>query len=193
MSAPNFASTNTSVLYCIFPEDEWDYNDAKINARNNLKSKGWESFDEWDGDNYYCGHYFASKVEYIDIPEWYVKIITKAKIVSGYYEGGAFDYDVEIKFVSRGWGYDEDYCEDEITPENCIKENWYGNRGLSKIHSRHICDKINSIIQAMKDEAEEVFKMHCDQRLVCGGIFSNGEAVYYDADSERGKLKAKLV
>lgn len=192
MSAPNFARTNTDALYCIFSQDEWEYEHTRNYALFALKEKGWDAADGWDGDRYYCGRYFAEKSVTIPLHESEFRIAVKAKTVSGYYEGGTFDFDVFLNFMPYDWRIDIDYSEDEIVPERCIADDWYGNAGLNKIHARRICDKIERIVQDLKDEAEEVFKKCCDRKLVCGGIFSNGEAVYYDADSERGRLKAAV-
>lgn len=192
MSAPNFAQTNTDVLYCIFSQDEWEHEVTVCDASSALREKGWERTDEYDGGRYYCGHYFAKKSVTIPLHESEFQITIKAKTVSGYYEGGTFDFDIFLNFYPYDWRIDIDYYEEQITPENCIADDWYSNAGLSKIHAHHICDKIERIIQGMKDEAQEVFKKCCDRKLVCGGIFSNGEAIYYDADSERGRLKAAV-
>ena len=59
-----------------------------------------------------------------------------------------------------------------------IRENWYDNKGLNKIHSVHIIRKIQAIIDELKNEAELAFSMYCDEEMSLAWIASNGEAGY---------------
>lgn len=59
-----------------------------------------------------------------------------------------------------------------------IRDDWYENKGMSKIHAAHIIRKIESIIDDLKNEAELAFSKYCDEELFCAWQAFNGEAGY---------------
>ena len=77
-------------------------------------------------------------------------------------------------------GYNEsfEYDPDELEPYDVIRDNWYDNKGLSKIHAARIVRKIEAIIDELKNEAELAFSMYCDDEMYCAYRCSNGEAGY---------------
>ena len=77
-----------------------------------------------------------------------------------------------------GWYSDFEYDPDELEPYDVIRDNWYDNKGLSKIHAARIVRKIEAIVDELKNEAELAFSMYSDEELYCAWIASNGEACY---------------
>ena len=59
-----------------------------------------------------------------------------------------------------------------------VSDNWTGNKGLSKIHAQRINEAMHQAINKLQEEAEKAFAASCDDKLVCVGVFSNGEAIY---------------
>ena len=53
--------------------------------------------------------------------------------------------------------------------------------------------RLRVALDEMICEAEDVFQANSEHRLACVGIFSNGEAIYSDLDTERGRLKAAVA
>ena len=206
MSTPNFALQNAS-RYFVFgmpvyytQEDidaneldqdllghyneigtEDNYYNDKGNVAHELKTKGWCDIDECDGDRNYPTHLFSEKTKTIWLNgQTSVDVTIQAGYTSGYYEAANFDWFVKIKVDGMIDGYNEtfEYEPDELDPYDVIRDNWYDNKGLSKIHAAHIVRKINAIIDELKNEAELAFSMHCDEEIGLTCIFSNGEAIY---------------
>ena len=209
MSTPNFALKNAS-RYFVFgmpvyytQEDidengldqdlldqydelgtEFNYDTDKENVICTLKKKGWYDIEEYDGNRCYPMTLFAEKVEDIIFGRTHVDVIIKAGCTAGYYDAANFDWIVKIKVDGMIDGYNEsfEYDPDELEPYDVIRDNWYDNKGLSKIHAARIVRKINAIIDELKNEAELAFSMYSDEELCCAWIASNGEACYDRTD-----------
>lgn len=205
MSTPNFALKNTS-RYFVFgmpvyytQEDidengldqdlldkydeigtEANYYDVKHNVAYELKAKGWHDIDECDGDRSYPTHLFAQKAECFMCGNTPIDIIIQAGCTSGYYEAANFDWlaKVRVSGTINGWCETFEYEPDELDVDDVIKQNWYDNKGLSKIHAAHVIRKIQAIIDELKNEAELAFSMYCDEEMYCVYQCFNGEAGY---------------
>lgn len=222
MSTPNFKVENASKYYVFGTNvyvtqedidegyreqeqlgqfDEWatqDNFDCDLaNAKYELIGKGWKESKGYDGDRSYTGCYFAEKTSEFYYGGTSFEITIQAKAVSGYYEGATFDYDASLRvFPEHNYDFDYDlfgnykFCEKFV-----IDDNLLDNLGMSKIHAKNVVKKVYDELQKLQDEAEEVFQMYSEYRLGCAGIFSNGEAIYYDTEncSKREELKAQLA
>lgn len=204
MSTPNFALKNAS-RYFVFgapvyytqedideygmdPErlGEYDeegtrlsYEEAKDNVAYELQAKGWQNIDESDGEINYTS-LFSEKTKEIDLSDVSVYVTVKAGCTSGYYEAANFDWLAKIEVYGLFGGYHDNflYDADELDADDVIRDNWYGNKGLSKIHAAHIIKKIETIIDELKNEAEIAFSMYCDEEMYCVYQCFNGEAGY---------------
>jgi len=214
MATPNFKKPSTSKYFCFgfnkfyesedvrengLSEDmigeydevltEMDYQDAITNVVCELKSKGWDAADGGDNNRYYYGAYIATKNIRVKYAGMDIEIRVNAKAVSGYYEAATFDFDIdEIEICTPQGEYVATYDFECIDESMIVKHNWLGNVGFSKIHAKRLCAKIQSSVEDAVEEMEKVFAEYCEQIMVCGGIFSNGEAIYYPADSLKGRL-----
>ena len=200
MSTPNFALKNAS-RYFVFgmpvyytQEDidengldqdllgkydefstECHYYDDKHNVAYELKAKGWDDIDEYDGDRSYPTHLFAQKAESFFCGDTPIDIIIKAGCTAGYYQAANFDWFVNVRVDCDDSAL---YDPDELEAYDVIRDNWYGNRGLSTIHAARIIRKIQAIIDDLKNEAELAFSMYCDEEMYCAWRAFNGEAGY---------------
>ena len=205
MSTPNFALKNAS-RYFVFgmpvyytQEDiddngldqdllgkydelgtELNYQADKENVAYELKANGWHDIDELDGDRSCPTSLFAEKTKTILFGSTSVDITMQAGCTSGYYEAANFDWFSSVKVCGliEGWNEEFDYEADELEEYDVIRDNWYDNKGLSKIHASHIIRKIQAIIDELKNEAELAFSMYCDEEMGLACQFSNGEAIY---------------
>ena len=205
MSTPNFSLKNAS-RYFVFgmpvyytqediDENELDqdlldhydeigteinYSDVKHNVAYELKAKGWHDIEECDGDRSYPTTLFSEKTKTISFGNTSVDITIQAGCTSGYYQAANFDWLVKIEVDGMIDGYNEsfEYEPDELEPYDVIHDNWYDNKGLSKIHAARTIRKIEAIIDELKNEAELAFSMYCDEEMCCTWIASNGEAGY---------------
>lgn len=205
MSTPNFALKNASRYFVFgmpvyYTQEEIDereldqdllgefdelgtefyYDVDKDNVAYELKAKGWHDIEERDGDRSYPTTLFSAKTVSIKCGDNSLDITIQAGCTSGYYEGANFDWFVNIKTCRKVDYYYEtcDYDYNDLTADDVIRDDWYDNKGLSKIHAAHILRKIESIIDGLKNEAELVFSKCCDEELYCDFVAFNGEAGY---------------
>ena len=205
MSTPNFALKNAS-RYFVFgmpqyytQEDidvneldqdllgefdelgtEFNFEDAKDNVTYELKAKGWNGIEECDGDCSYPTTLFSEKTVSIMCGDNPIDITIQAGFTSGYYEAANFDWFATVKVYNRVEYYYEtcDYEYGDFDADDVIRDDWYNNAGLSKIHAAHIIRKIQAIIDELKNEAELAFSMYCDEEMYCAYQCFNGEAGY---------------
>lgn len=203
MSAPNFKHVNTSKYYVFgtakyYTEDELnenggdlslvgqydedgtkiDFEDALYNCQAELCGKGWSEEDESDGDFGYPATIFASKVKHVFCAGVEIDVTLSAKAVSGYYEAATFDYEADFEVRDKSGYYVGQYDETYMTEESVINDNFCANKGLSKIQAKNIIRKVYEALQAMKDEAEEVFAMFSECECAVAYSCSNGETGY---------------
>lgn len=159
---------------------EANYEADRENVAYELKSKGWHDIEECDGNRSYPTTFFAQKVVSFMCGETPIDIIIKAGCTSGYYKAANFDWFAKVRVIN--WDYTSEYEHDELKADDVIRDNWYDNKGLSKIHAAHVIRKIEAIIDELKNEAELAFSMYCDEEMYCAYQCSNGEAGYGRAD-----------
>ena len=205
MSTPNFALKNASRFFVFgmpvyYTQEEIDeygldqnllgqfdelnieanYDADKENVAGELKAKGWHDIEECDGDRSYPTTLFSEKTKTICFGDTEVYVTMQAGCTSGYYEAANFDWSakVEVSGMIEGWHETFEYEHDELTADDVIRDNWYDNKGLSKIHATRIIRKIEAIIDDLKNEAELAFSMYCDEEMYCTFLAFNGEAGY---------------
>lgn len=205
MSTPNFALKNASRFFVLgtpvyYTQEEIDeyrldqnrlgeydeldteanYNADKENEAYELKEKGWHDIEERDGDCDYPTSLFSEKMASINCGDNSIDITIKAGCTSGYYQAANFDWFVNVKTCRKVDYYYEtcDYDYNDLTADDVIRDDWYENKGLSKIHAAHILRKIESIIDDLKNEAELAFSKYCDEEMYCTFCAFNGEAGY---------------
>ena len=205
MSTPNFALKNASRYFVFgmpvyYTQEEIDerelaqdlvgefdelstefyYYAARDNVAYELKANGWHDIVECDGDRSYPTSFFAEKTKTLCIGNVDIDVIVQAGCTSGYYQAANFDWLAKVKVYGLidGWHAEFEYEEDELEAYDVIGDNWYGNKGLSKIHAAHIIKRIEAIIDELKNEAELAFSMYCDEEMYCAYRCFNGEAGY---------------
>ena len=205
MSTPNFSLTNASRYFVLgmpvyYTQEEIDereldqdllgefdeigteslFQDTQHNVAYELKAKGWHDIEDCDGDRNYPTSLFSEKTVSIKCGDNSIDITIQAGCTSGYYQAANFDWFVNIKTYRRIDYYYEtcDYDYNDLTVDDVIRDDWYDNAGLSKIHAAHIIRKIEAIIDELKNEAELAFSMYCDEEMFCAWQAFNGEAGY---------------
>ena len=205
MSTPNFALKNASRYFVLgmpvyYTQEEIDereldqdllgefdeigteslFQDTQHNVAYELKAKGWHDIEDCDGDRNYPTSLFSEKTVSIKCGDNSIDITIQAGCTSGYYQAANFDWFVNIKTYRRIDYYYEtcDYDYNDLTADDVIRDDWYDNAGLSKIHAAHIIRKIEAIIDELKNEAELAFSMYCDEEMFCAYQCFNGEAGY---------------
>ena len=163
---------------------EANYEADRENVAYELKAKGWRDIDEHDYDRNYPTHFFSEKTKTIKCGDNRMDITIQAGCTSGYYEASIFDWFVVVKIYKRVDYYYEtyDYVYGDFNADDVIRDDWYDNAGLSKIHAAHIIRKIEAIIDELKNEAELAFSLYCDEEMYCAYQCFNGEAGYSRTD-----------
>lgn len=117
---------------------------------------------------------------------------------SGHYSGMNYDWDINIcdnfggNFRLSEYDDDVDSLVEDIADawQEKASDAWYEgwNAGMAKIQRKNLIKWVNKIIDKLSGEADDVCRDICEDVYVCGGIFSNGEAIYYKEDSLKGKV-----
>ena len=205
MSTPNFSLTNASRYFVLgmpvyYTQEEIDereldqnllgkfdeldteanYEADKENVACELKVKGWHDIEECDGDRSYPTSLFSEKTVSIKCGDNTIDVTIQAGCTSGYYQAANFDWFAKVKVsgMIEGWHETFEYEHDELDADDVIRDNWYDNKGLSKIHAAHTIRKIEAVIDDLKNEAECAFSEYCDEELFCDFVAVNGEAGY---------------
>lgn len=158
---------------------ETDYEDSKQNIVSGLQAKGWEDYDGYEGD--------ARVIAYKDKSLVYggceISLEIKALVRSGYYEGACMDLSGKVIIDSAGdyWTGSPEYdMFDDFDESYVIEDNWTGNAGLDHLQAKNIINKLNSIIEDLKIEAEYAFSRGCDREMFQAYYCSNGETGYFN-------------
>ena len=163
---------------------ETDYEFAKQNIVSGLQKKGWEDFDGYE-DN---AHVIAYKTAALNYGGCEISLEINALVRSGYYEGACMDLSGKVIIDSAGdyWTGSPEYDLFEDFNELYVTEdNWTGNAGLDHLQAKNIINKLNSVIEDLKNEAEYAFSCGCEYELYQAYHCFNGETGY-------GKMQKRL-
>lgn len=177
---------------------EISYGDCKQNIVSDLQAKGWEDYDGYEDD----AHVIAYKTKTLVYGGCEISLEINALVRSGYYEGACMDLSGKVTIDSAGdyWSGSPEYdmfdggefCEDSV-----IEDNWTGNAGLDRLQAKNIINKLNSIIEDLRNEAEYAFSRGCEYELYQAYRCGNGETGYgetqkklYQEMDEANKKKA---
>lgn len=195
MGANNFwRNGNLSKLYyALYEFDSEDvdnyscddyYDDIIADIRRDLLDKGWERDNEWLRLSYsFSKCYFAQKVESMKYCGNQFFIYFNACYLPGYYEGVEFDMDFSVwvlgwEFKIKDYDSIEDMAADIISSMECLRDA--SNINLLKAHKVHFKNKIESVVNAIKQEVETVYDTNLNACKYVAS-FSNGEAIYVQA------------
>ena len=158
---------------------ETDYEDSKQNIISGLQEKGWDDYDGYEGD----ARVIAYKDESLVYGGCEISLEIKALVRSGYYEGACMDLSGKVTIDSAGdyWTGSPEYdLFDDFDESYVIDDNWTGNAGLDHLQAKNIINKLNSIIEDLKIEAEYAFSSGCEREMFQAYHCSNGEAGYFN-------------
>ena len=162
-------------------QTEFDYQTEKENIVSELQKKGWEDFDGYEGD----AQVIAYKNKTLVYGGCEISLEIKALVRSGYYEGACMDLSGKVIIDSAGdyWTGSPEYDmfdDGEFSEISVVDDNWTGNPGLDHLQAKNIINKLNSIIEDLKIEAEYAFSRGCEREMFQAYHCSNGEAGYFN-------------
>lgn len=162
-------------------QTEFDYQTEKENIVSELQKKGWEDFDGYEGE----AQVIAYKNKALVYGGCEISLEIKALVRSGYYEGACMDLSGKVIIDSAGdyWTGSPEYDmfdDGEFSEISEVDDNWTGNPGLDHLQAKNIINKLNSIIEDLKIEAEYAFSRGCEREMFQAYHCSNGEAGYFN-------------
>ena len=165
-------------------QTDFDYQYQEKEIVSSLQKKGWEDFDGYE-DN---AHVIAYKNKTIVYGGCEISLEINALVRSGYYEGACMDLSGKVIIDSAGdyWTGSPEYdLFEDFNDLYVTEDNWTGNAGLDHLQAKNIINKLNSIIEDLKNEAEYAFSCGCEHELYLAYRFGNGETGY-------GKMQKRL-
>lgn len=162
-------------------QTEFDYQTEKENIVSELQKKGWEDFDGYEGE----AQVIAYKNKALVYGGCEISLEIKALVRSGYYEGACMDLSGKVTIDSAGdyWTGSPEYDmfdDGEFSEISVVDDDWTGNPGLDHLQAKNIINKLNSIIEDLKIEAEYAFSRGCEREMFQAYHCSNGEAGYFN-------------
>lgn len=162
-------------------QTEFDYQTEKENIVSELQKKGWKDFDGYEGE----AQVIAYKNKTLVYGGCEISLEIKALVRSGYYEGACMDLSGKVTIDSAGdyWTGSPEYDmfdDGEFSEISVVDDNWTGNPGLDHLQAKNIINKLNSIIEDLKIEAEYAFSRGCEREMFQAYHCSNGEAGYFN-------------
>lgn len=162
-------------------QTEFDYQTEKENIVSELQKKGWEDFDGYEGE----AQVIAYKKKTLVYGGCEISLEIKALVRSGYYEGACMDLSGKVIIDSAGdyWTGSPEYDmfdDGEFSEISVVDDNWTGNPGLDHLQAKNIINKLNSIIEDLKIEAEYAFSRGCEREMFQAYHCSNGETGYFN-------------
>lgn len=162
-------------------QTEFDYQTEKENIVSELQKKGWEDFDGYEGE----AQVIAYKNKTLVYGGCEISLEIKALVRSGYYEGACMDLSGKVIIDSAGdyWTGSPEYDmfdDGEFSEISVVDDNWTGNPGLDHLQAKNIINRLNSIIEDLKIEAEYAFSRGCEREMFQAYHCSNGEAGYFN-------------
>ena len=193
MSTPNFSKYNTR-NYCVLLDE--NHTDDYVFMLQDLGYLAEECGFIHTSD-YHCNmkmNVFAEQGDYenrykTDLTE--VEITTQIGVISGYYADATIDFDIEVRPTISGYRYRlsdyncifsmiQDILEDIEIEAKYGDEDW--SFAIWRMNRKNVQKWLTNVITQIWDKCNEFCENNCDTRLICEGVFSNGEAVYAHAN-----------
>lgn len=194
MSTPNFRKYNTRNYCALLDEyhtDDYEFmmEDLGYCAEDNgffrtsdyVRSMEMSIFAERGG---YENKYNTALTE--------IDITAQLGVIGGYYADSTIDFDIIVTPSISGYKYRLSDYEDIFSMVQDILSDLEGeivsfgdddwNYGIWKMNKKHVEKWLIDLISKEYDRCNEFCEENCDKHLICVGVFSNGEAVYRQAN-----------
>ncbi len=183
MGTANFYSkaSKVYVLECEEDCEDFFFDDAKLNAKSELRAIGYhiEDRDKYDGNRNFSGIILGHKYETKTYGGVEFGWKVTAYIRSGYYAHANLDYEIEAVIDGSDSG------SDSVEITEVIKELQYSlnNNGLAAIIAPKVERYLDTWREQLLSEVDEIFTQQTTP-VVRVATFSNGEAVYEKVNKE---------
>ena len=196
MSTPNFRKYNTK-KYCVMLQENYadDYDLILTDLGYCAEDCGFDSISDYHrqmemsifAERGWWENKFSTELTEISI-------VSKLGVISGYYADATIDFDIEVTPTCSGYKYRlseyssigdmiDDILADMNGDARYYADNGDGwNYGIWQMNKKHVEKWLFDLISKEYDKCNEFCEKNCDTRLICEGVFSNGEAVYAHAN-----------
>lgn len=186
MSAANFAVLNARKYYVVSEVPE--YTGLQLPGWNAIKENSPSAWEKGNGlERSYPGAYIMEKNVWLEFCKGEQYSVT-AKIIlrSGYYSGAVLDWNIFGDAYTGALSEYRDGLEEfasEIVSSYLDSMEYYNgwNKGFQKIMRPRFLEKLSKALEGLAEECENICRSLAEDTYICGGVFSNGEAVYYMA------------
>lgn len=183
MSTCNFHNKNASEIFACELETDFDFDDLLDNISyeiDKIKCSHKTNGSDPDGLRSYPSTIISGLVRSKDYKEFNIEVTVSAIIRSAYYYGCNLDW--SITYDINGWE-----MTDDIDFESTLLYNSYCTEKMAAYKAKLAREWANREAKELVNEIERVFEKYSTP-LVCIGVFSNGEAVYREANSLRAAV-----
>ena len=184
MGTSNFARGNSSRLFAVEIQEEWDYDDLKDNLKYAFKAakeKGMfdteyysNAFNEKNNNRNFEGNVIlmvtSKSKHYKTIGEFYIEV--GIIIRNGYYSGVNLDWECEIVSDSERYDHDEEIVIDDYNYDVSTKQAKQFSEYVNNWKEKEMTKIINDVEQILSEYSTE---------LNVVATFSNGETIYEKA------------
>lgn len=196
MSTPNFSKYNTR-NYCVLLDENHcdDYEFMMDDLGYCAEDKGFDRISDYNRSMEMS--IFAERENYenrfsTELTE--IELTAQLGVISGYYADATIDFDIIVKPTCSGYQYRLSDYDDIFSMVQGILSDMDGdadyyaeygmgwNKGIWKMNKKHVEKWLIDLITKEYDACDKFCEENSDNRLMCVGVFSNGEAVYRQAN-----------
>ena len=195
MSTPNFSKYNTKNYCVMLDENVEDYDSILTDLGYIAEDCGFDSISDYHRQmemSIFAERGLWENKFSTELTE--ISIVSQLGVISGYYADSTLDFDIEVTPTCSGYKYRlseysgiGDMVADILADMNGDAryyadngDSW--NYGIWQMNKKHVEKWLFDLISKEYDKCNEFCEKNCDTRLICEGVFSNGEAVYAQAN-----------
>lgn len=172
MATSNFHNVNSSKIFAVELEDDYDYEDLVRNLKSELTSNPLYRDGGSDPDELrsFPSTVIGSLEERYDYKDFSIGVRISSIIRSGYYSGCNLDWSIECTL--DGYEIEPDDVEDELSYQYDYSES------LSKYYSELISRRFENMKDGLVEKLEKIYGDY-STKLGITARFSNGETIYH--------------
>jgi len=170
MSTGNFYNKNASGYFVGVCENEYDYDDHRINVNGDIENhpEGFPMVEAWSGNDSLLLSALSTQ------KEWYgcrAVVTVRAVLRSGYYAHCNFDWELDVEVEGSDWD-----SIPEITEIKHALDYALTDKRAAQV-TFWMLDWIEANVERLTTEMEEIFERYTEKYQVAYR-FSNGETGY---------------
>lgn len=171
MGTSNFHNVNSGRIYSVELQEDWEYDDLKLNLKTELK-------EHTTDDPYELRSFPSQVIGCLDKQKTFgdldIDLSIYCVIRSGYYEGLNLDWFMKLDIGNTSY-IDEIPEKHHLIDDLRYFNDW--NKGLSTIQSENVLKWIKTTKEELITKMEKIYEENSTPLKVVAQ-FSNGETIY---------------